>query len=117
MPGIDRYTQAKKNYFNVDEANQQRPEDIKPVLSLKDIAREALNKKLWIYDPSSKQWHSPEEFLTKYERVTSGNDQFLKQVELKCPFDGIMAAHQQINSIQMRLQEFSKRVIEYYKNK
>lgn len=114
MPGIDRY-RPRKSSFAIDEINQERPEDIKPVLTVKGITAKARAQKLWVYDPSQKHWYNPEEFETKYERVVRGNEKFLQQVELKCPFEGIIAANQQIESIQSRLKYFTMRVIDYYR--
>jgi len=108
---------SNKGENSNDDFSQLPPEERKLPRTCMAMAKEAAKQKLWLFDPSIKAWHTPEEFIKRYENVSFGDPKFLNQIELKCPLEGIRAGYQQLNSIQMRLEEFTKRVVNYYKNK
>lgn len=84
-------------------------------INCKDLALQAKEKRLWIYDKAVKRWLTPEELVNTYERITSGQEQLLDKMELRDPVQGIEAAHIQIKDLSERLEILTKRVIEYYK--
>jgi len=73
----------------------------------------AKKRNLWLFDPQTKRWFSPEEFFGLYNKYPV-NDKIFQRVEIKDPVEGLQAGHQQLTSIQNRLEIFGKKVIEYY---
>ena len=78
------------------------------------IADEAKAKGLWIYSPLYKQWYSPEHFKHIIHYAEAKED-FLKQLQIRDPIEGISAGFLRINEIQNKLNVFAKRVLDYYK--
>ena len=78
------------------------------------IADEAKAKGLWIYSPCYKHWYSPEDFKHIFHYADAKED-FLKQLQIRDPLDGISAGFQKITEIQNKLQIFATKVFEYYK--
>ena len=78
------------------------------------IADEAKAKGLWIYSPSYKHWYSPEDFKHIFH-YADANEDFLKQLQIRDPLDGISAGFQKITEIQYTLRIFASKVFEYYK--
>ncbi|MEO6868471.1 MAG: hypothetical protein ABI168_02430 [Ginsengibacter sp.] len=78
------------------------------------IADEAKRKGMWLYDPEYKKWYSPEDFrhIFTYANAT---DDFLKTIQVRHPEDGVQAGFKKLGNLHLRLQEFSKAVIDYYK--
>jgi len=77
------------------------------------LTDEAKKLNLWLFDPQTKRWFSPEEFYGLYSNYPQ-NDKIFQRVEIKNPIEGLQAGHQQLTSIQNRLESFGKKVIEYY---
>jgi len=90
-------------------------EPIEPTRTVKSIAHEAKQKHHWIYDPSEKAWYSPEVFLEKHERHTTIGQDFLAQCQVRDPFEGIRAGFQRLLDMQIKLEDFAKRVVGYYR--
>ena len=82
-----------------------------------EIVREALSKKQWLFDPKERQWYSPEELMEQYGRVGKGAEDFFKRVQMKDPLEALIEGHQKTDEIQKRLETFTLRVTEYFKNK
>jgi hypothetical protein len=78
------------------------------------IADEAKAKGLWIYSPSYKQWYSPEDFKHIFN-YADANEDFLKQLQIRDPLEGVSAGFQRMSEIQNKLNTFAKRVLKYYK--
>lgn len=78
------------------------------------IVNEAKTKGLWIYSPSYKRWYSPEDFQHVFNYAHATED-FLKQLQIRDPHDGINAGFQKLTEIQNKLSLFTKTVFEYYK--
>ena len=78
------------------------------------IADEAKAQGLWIYCPSYKRWYSPEDFEHIFH-YADAKDDFLKQLQIRDPLEGVIAGFQRMTEIQDRLKIFAKRVLEYYK--
>ena len=101
--------------FNNHEFNQtQQPERVR---GCKEMVQEAKNKDFWLYDPITKTWYSPEEFWEKFGRIVTGNEKFLAQVQVRHPVEGVSAGFQRLQDIQIKLDDFIQRVLNYYRNK
>jgi hypothetical protein len=81
------------------------------------IYKKALIEKMWVFDPSTKRWFTPEEFMDMYQRYDNLDVKWLKAIEVRDPYDGLAAADQQLGSICERRSVFEKRIIDYWKNK
>ena len=78
------------------------------------IADEAKTKGMWLYDPSYKNWYSPEDFKHIFH-FDNASDEFLEKLQLRHPSEGIRAGFQRLTDIQNKLQGFITLVISYYK--
>lgn len=78
------------------------------------LAQEAKNRGMWLYDPGYKKWYSPEDFMHIFNFADASND-FLKTLQIKHPNEGVQAGFKKLADLQSRLQEFSKVVIDYYR--
>lgn len=81
----------------------------------KKIADEAKSKGMWLYDPSYEKWYSPEDFKHIFH-YANASDEFLKGLQIRHPSEGIQAGFHRLMEIHHKLQEFTKLVMEYYKN-
>jgi hypothetical protein len=81
------------------------------------IYKKALNEKMWVFDPSSKRWFTPEEFMDMYQRYDNLDVKWIKAIEVRDPYDGLAAADQQLESICERRSVFERRIIDYWKSK
>lgn len=71
----------------------------------------------WIYDPKTKTWYSPDDFLEAYGKYFAGHELF-NRVQLRNPIDGLNAGYKQLDKLHTRLLEFTQKVMAYYtKNK
>lgn len=112
MPGKYRSGNESKSFQPVYD---EQPELIKK--SCSHIVQEARQKSMWIYDPSNRTWYSPDDFQQQFERIVSGNEKFLAQVQIRDPSDGIVAGNQKLTDLQQKLEDFTNRVIAYFRNK
>ncbi len=82
--------------------------------NVRKLADEAKREGMWLYDPEYKRWYSPEDFkhIFTYANATQ---EFLKTIQVRHPEDGVQAGFKKLGSLQVKLQEFSKAVISYYK--
>ncbi len=78
------------------------------------LADEAKRKRMWLYDPEYKKWYSPEDFKHIFTYANATQD-FLNTIQVRHPEDGIQAGFKKLSGLQVKLQEFSKAVIDYYK--
>lgn len=78
------------------------------------IADEAKRKGMWIYDPSYRKWYSPEDFKHIYS-YANAKDEFIKQLQIRHPREGVEAGFQRLTDLQNKLQAFILSVTEYYK--
>jgi hypothetical protein len=83
--------------------------------STEDIVKEAKARALWIYDPTYKKWYTPEDFQHIFGHYANADEQFLNQLQVRHPSEGIQAGFQRLMEIHNRLKEFTKLVMEYYK--
>lgn len=79
----------------------------------KKLAEEAKRQGKWLYDPSYRKWYSPEDFEHIF-CYANASDEFLKQLQIKDPDEGINAGFHQLVELQNRVQIFVLRVKEYY---
>ena len=114
MPGGRYRTSESKPPF-ADEYSQHAP--VERTRTVRDVMQEALQKKMWIYDPSHKEWYSPEEFNDKFGRITQGFEAFVAQVQVREPYEGVKAALQRLLDMQVKLDNYLVRIIDYYKAK
>ena len=113
MGGDKERPKRPESAFIIEQKSLPPPPDITP----KQFAQQARDKGLWIFDTAVKRWFTPDEFLSTYERYTTGFETHLAKMQIRNPVEGIEAAHIQIKDINARLEIFSKRIIEYYKKK
>jgi len=76
---------------------------------------EAVALNYWLYDTKTKIWLSPPEFKNIYSRYLSPAES-IRNFVVKDPIEGLDAAYKQIENLKERLEEFNRRVIEYYKS-
>lgn len=114
MPGGRYRSNDPKTPF-YDESSQHAPVD--RVRGVREISQEAISKKMWVYDPSHKEWYSPEEFNDKFGRISHGFEAFVAQVQIREPYEGVKAAMQRLQDIQVKLDHYLVRIIDYYKKK
>lgn len=113
MPGGKYRAGEGSKPFADDFARQP---EIEQVRSYKDIATEARTRGLWIYDPTNRCWYSPEEFLKQFERVSGKSvEKQLAQMQIIDPLEGVKAGNQKINDLQKKLEDFTWRLINYFR--
>lgn len=95
------------------------------------IIKDALNKKLWLYNKLSGEWYTPEEFLNEYQAKQMNNymvDTLARNVIVRNPEDGNAAYHKEIQKkaeqyekdiaeLRNKGQAFLNKVIQYYQKK
>ena len=79
----------------------------------KQKADEAKRLGKWLYDPSYKNWSSPEHFKHVFS-YANADDEFVNQLQIKHPMEGIEAGFKRLADMHTILQHFTKSVIEYY---
>ena len=112
MPG-GRYRNNDEKTPFYDESTQQAP--IERVRNCHDVSQEALRKRWWVYDPSNKEWYTPQEFEIKFGRISHGNEKFIEQVQVRDPKDAVKAGFKKMLDMHIKLEEFVKKMTEYYK--
>jgi hypothetical protein len=82
-----------------------------------ELSREALLNKQWLFDPGERTWYSPEELMDQYGRVGKGAEDLFNRLQIRDPLEAINEGYQKTDEIRKRLETFTLRVAEYYKNK
>jgi hypothetical protein len=82
-----------------------------------EIVQEALKKKHWLFDPKERYWYSPEELLEKYGRVAKGAEDLFDRLQMRDPLEALIKGQQKTDEIYKRLEAFTVRVADYFKNK
>lgn len=101
-----------------DHEYTQLPMDERPdTRKCAGIVRDALTKKQWLFDPKERRWYSPEELLEQYGRVAKGAEDLFSRLQMKDPLEAVIQGQQKTDEIYKRLEEFTVRVTEYFKNK
>ncbi len=101
-----------------DVEDHQRAEEEKGrreanYLTAQKICASALENGAWVYDPESKRWFTPQEFLELFGGYYADHKLF-HRVKIKDPVAGIEAGYKQLENLKARLLAFSKKVIAYY---
>ena len=107
--------------YRKDRAPQyidQPPEDLPrpPLHTCQSLVREAHQKQFWLYDPKVKAWYSPEEFQEKFGRVASGDEKWLATIQVRDPLEGINAGYLRLQDLEIKLKDFTAKVIQYYRH-
>jgi len=97
------------------EVNFEQP--VRSIDLIKVVVKRALVERMWIYDPSSKRWYSPEEFMDMYERYDNLDVKWINGLEVMDASEGLQAADDYIESMLTRRKAFEQRIIEYWKGK
>ncbi|RAJ25011.1 hypothetical protein [Pedobacter cryoconitis] len=85
---------------------------------LKHFVNEAIKSGYWIYEPDSKMWYTPEEFLHKYsDRKLNLRDGWLDAFKIMNPLRGLDAADTIVQKINEKKAGFQKKILEYYQSK
>lgn len=84
---------------------------------IKTIVNDALKQKMWVFDPASKRWFTPGEFMEMYERYDKLDITWLDNIQVLDPVEGLEAADQLIQSIMTRRTALAKRIVDYWKDK
>ena len=79
----------------------------------KKIADEAKYRGLWLYDPTYKNWYSPESFMHIFT-YANADEKFLKTLQIRHPKDGIEAGFKKLEDLETKLKLFVKLVNDYY---
>jgi hypothetical protein len=98
----------------IDSARRYREEQEAKArwLTAQKVADKAKAARAWIYDPATKTWYTPEEFTEAFARSYADHPLFYR-VKIKNPVEGLQAGYKQLENLQARLLEFSKKVIGY----
>jgi hypothetical protein len=81
------------------------------------LFKQAVANDMWLFDPASKRWFNPDEFMDMYDRYDNLDVKWIKNIEVRDPYEGLDAADQQVQSIMGRRSIFEKRIIEYYRTR
>jgi len=111
MPRPENTTKPLMGYTGAFE------QTVRSIDLIKAIVKNAINEKMWVFDPSTKRWFTPEEFMEMYERYDNIDTKWLYNIQVLDPTEGLEAADQQIESILARRRAFAKRIVDYWKNK
>jgi len=84
---------------------------------IRTIVNDALKQKMWVFDPASKRWFTPGEFMEVYERYDKLDIAWLDNIQVLDPIEGLEAADQLIQSIMARRTALARRIIDYWKDK
>ncbi|MBE9599805.1 hypothetical protein [Pedobacter sp. MC2016-24] len=84
---------------------------------IRTIVNDALKQKMWVFDPASKRWFTPGEFMEMYERYDKLDITWLDNIQVLDPIEGLEAADQLIQSIMTRRTALARRIIDYWKDK
>lgn len=84
---------------------------------IRTIVNDALKQKMWVFDPASKRWFTPGEFMEMYERYDKLDITWLDNIQVLDPVEGLEAADQLIQSIMTRRTALAKRIVDYWKDK
>lgn len=84
---------------------------------IRTIVNDALKQKMWVFDPASKRWFTPGEFMEMYERYDKLDIAWLDNIQVLDPIEGLEAADQLIQSIMTRRTALARRIIDYWKDK
>lgn len=114
MPG-GRYRNHETALPSFDESTQPFP--VEKIRNCEDVAKEAMSRKMWVYDPTNKGWFTPEEFSSKFGRLSQGYEVFVQRVQIRDPRDGLNAGFRRLLDMQIKLEEFAKKMTDYYKGK
>lgn len=80
------------------------------------MVKEALRNKCWIFNTYNKEWHSPEEFLSKFEKQTYSQG-WIENFKIMNPYAGLKAADIMEQKLREKRLLFQQRVFNYYQNK
>jgi multidrug efflux pump subunit AcrA (membrane-fusion protein) len=81
-------------------------------LTAQTLADKAKAAGAWIYDPATKTWYTPEEFIAAFNQSYADHPLF-HRVRLMNPVEGLNAGYKQLENLQARLLAFSKRIMAY----
>ena len=81
------------------------------------LASQARKEKKWVYSKSYKNWYDPDDFLKTFAMAGHSLVAFIKDCELRDPFEAIEEANQEIIRRQGMVEAFSARVVRYYQGK
>ena len=84
---------------------------------IRTIVNDALKQKMWVFDPASKRWFTPGEFMEMYERYDKLDITWLDNIQVLDPIEGLEAADQLLQSIMTRRTALARRIIDYWKDK
>jgi len=79
----------------------------------KTLAEEAKRRGVWLYDPSYRKWYSPEDFQHCFHYAKASTE-FLQQLQLRHPAEGIEPGFKQLLALQTKLDAFTRAVMTYY---
>lgn len=82
---------------------------------IRAIAKDAYIAGCWVYSIETRKWYTPEEFVKSNERVTMHRNKPEEgQFKVIDPKAGIRAKTEKLTLVQKELEEFTKKVCEYY---
>lgn len=79
------------------------------------VARDAYHAGCWVYSVETGKWYTPEDFVQSAERVRMHRNKPEEgQFKVMDPKAGIRTKLDKLNKMQMELEEFTKKVCDYY---
>ncbi len=117
-PAGHPYTEAelaqRKRQEAIDAERRDREELEQKArwLTAQKVADKARAHSAWIYDPETKTWYTPDEFVAQFTRYFADHPLFYR-VKIKNPLEGLQAGYKQLEILQARLLDFSKKIIGY----
>lgn len=90
---------------------------VKSIDLIKNIVNDALKQKMWVFDPSTKRWFTPGEFMEVFERQDKLDIHWVDSIQVLDPVEGLEAADLQIQNLMARRAALAKRIVDYWKDK
>jgi hypothetical protein len=112
-----RYRSENRRSEFDHQFTQLPPEERPNTRKCAEIVKEAIARKNWLFDPKDRQWYSPEELLEQYGRVAKGAEDLFQRLQMRDPLEAVIEGQQKTGELHKRLEAFTVRVTEYFKNK
>src|SRR5581483_3324557 len=111
------HEQLKRMRIEQDKAERDKIWTLYPAyIKAQYLSEEAKKRNAWLYDPNTRRWYTPEEFLAE-TRAFPANAEIFKKIQIRHPIDCVNAGNKQIAALLEKLKAFTQRVVDYYSNK
>lgn len=110
-----------------EEERQRKIQEAIPKMTPKRVAEIARDKHMWLHDPKTREWWTPEQYQDKFERLAIGYEEYVAGVEMRDPIEAMNESFELLEGdIEFmerktllkkfkRFREFVGRVVGYYR--